>query len=48
MAPLHQFVNAVAGGDTSRLVTPAEAAARVVVMAAMYEADRTGAWVEIG
>ena len=46
-APLHQFVNAIAGGDTAHLVTPAEAAARVVVMAAMYEADRAGTWVEI-
>ena len=47
-APLDQFVDAVAGGDTTHLVTPAEAAARVVVMAAMYEADERGAWVEIG
>ena len=47
-APLDQLVDAVAGGDTSRLVTPGEAAARVVVMAAMYEAARTGTWVEIG
>jgi predicted dehydrogenase len=47
-APLHQFVDAVAGGDTTHLVTPAEAAARVVVMAAMYEAARTGSRVEIG
>jgi predicted dehydrogenase len=46
-APLHQFVDAVAGGDTTHLVTPAEAAARVVVMAAMYEADEQNAWVEI-
>jgi predicted dehydrogenase len=47
-APLHQFVDAVAGGDTRHLVTPNEAAARVVVMAAMYESARTRAWVELG
>jgi len=47
-APLHQFVEAIAGGDAGRLVTPAEAAARVVVMAAMYEAARTGSWVDVG
>jgi len=46
-APLHQFVDAVAGGSTSHLVTPDEAAARVVVMEAMYEAGRTRAWVGI-
>jgi len=47
-APLHQFVDAVAGGAASHLVPPDEAAARVVVMEAMYEAARTGSWVEIG
>jgi predicted dehydrogenase len=47
-APLDQFVDAIAGGDSRHLVTPAEAAARVVVMAAMYEADRRNVWVEIG
>jgi predicted dehydrogenase len=46
-APLHQFVDAIAGGDTAHLVTPAEAAARVVVMAAMYEASAKGKWVEL-
>ncbi len=46
-APLDQFVDAVAGGDTTHLVTPDEAAARVVVMAAMYEAARKGSWVEV-
>jgi predicted dehydrogenase len=46
-APLHQFVDAVAGGSTAHLVTPDEAAARVVVMEAMYEAARTGTRVEI-
>jgi len=47
-APLDQFVDAVAGGDTTHLVTPAEAAARVVAMAAMYEAAEQRAWVKIG
>jgi predicted dehydrogenase len=47
-APLHQFVESIAGGDTGLLVTPAEAAARVVVMEAMYEAARSGSWVDVG
>jgi predicted dehydrogenase len=47
-APLQQFVSAIAGGDTTHLVTPDEAAARVVVMAAMYEANERSAWVEVG
>lgn len=46
-APLDQFVDAIAGGDTANLVTPAEAAARVVVMAAMYDASAKGKWVEL-
>jgi len=46
-APLDQFVDAVAGGSTAHLVTPAEAAARVVVMAAMYEASAEGTWVDV-
>jgi predicted dehydrogenase len=47
-APLHQFVESIAGGDTGHLVTPAEAAARVVVMEAMYEAARSRSWVDVG
>jgi hypothetical protein len=40
-------VDAVAGGETTHLVTPAEAAARVVVMAAMYAASAGKTWVEL-
>jgi predicted dehydrogenase len=44
-APLHQFVDAVAGREGLPLVTPAEAAARVSVMQAMYRASRQHRWV---
>jgi predicted dehydrogenase len=47
-APLHQFVESIAGGDTGLLVTPAEAAARVVVMEAMYQAASNRSWVDVG
>ncbi len=42
--PIYQFVNAVGGDRTQPLVTPAEAAARVSVMEAMYTAARDRAW----
>jgi predicted dehydrogenase len=45
-APLDQFCNAVGGKTDQPLVTPAEAAARVSVMAALYEASRKHAWVK--
>jgi predicted dehydrogenase len=45
-APLHQFVDAVAGGKAPGLVTPREAAARVSVMEAAYKGARAHAWVE--
>ena len=46
-APLHQFLDAVAG-QAQPLVTPQEAAERVVVMEAMYRAARGKKWVEVG
>jgi predicted dehydrogenase len=45
-APLHQFVNAVAGQKDQPLVTPREAAARVSVMEAMYKGARERRWVK--
>lgn len=44
--PLHQFLNAVAGGKEP-LVTPREAAARVAVMEAMYQAAHQHQWVKL-
>lgn len=44
--PLHQFVDAVAGKSGQPLVTPAEAAARVSVMEAAYQAARSKTWVK--
>jgi predicted dehydrogenase len=44
--PLHQFLDAVKGGPAQPLVTPREAALRVSVMEAMYQAARTRAWVK--
>ena len=44
--PLAQFVDAVGGKKDQPLVTPREAAARVSVMEAMYEAARAGTWVK--
>ena len=44
---MHQFLNAVAGAKDEPLVTPAEAAARVVVMEAMYEGARGRKWVTL-
>ncbi len=42
--PLHQFCNAVAGQTGMPLVTPREAAARVSVMEAAYQAARSQSW----
>lgn len=47
-APLHQFVNAVSGKPGQPLVTPKEAAERVVAMEAMYESAKAGRWVKVG
>jgi len=46
--PLLQFVSAVAGQKGLPLVTPREAAARVKVMEALYQAARQHKWVTIG
>jgi predicted dehydrogenase len=46
--PLNQFIDAVAGSANQPLVTPAEAAARVTVMEAMYKAAQTRTWVKVG
>ena len=48
VAPLHQFINAVAGQPGMPLVTPREAAARVAVMEAAYQSSRSGARVKVG
>jgi 1,5-anhydro-D-fructose reductase (1,5-anhydro-D-mannitol-forming) len=45
-APLHQFIDAVAGKKDMPLVTPREAAARVAVMEAAYKGAKTRTWVE--
>ena len=45
--PLQQFLDAVAGGQGEPLVMPREAAARVAVMQAMYEAARQRTWVKL-
>lgn len=46
-APLHQFLNAVGGQSGMPLVAPAEAAERVAVMEAAYQAARTQSWVTV-
>jgi predicted dehydrogenase len=46
--PLHQFVDAVGGARNQPLVSPREAAARVEVMEAMYQAAKEGKWVKVG
>jgi len=46
-APLHQFLDAVAGAKDQPLVKPSEAAARVVAMEAMYKASREQKWVGV-
>jgi predicted dehydrogenase len=46
--PLLQFVSAVGGQPDLPLVTPREAAARVRVMEALYQAARDRKWVPLG
>ncbi len=46
-APLHQFVDAVRGTGGQPLVTPSEAAARVVAMEAMYKSAKDGRWIKV-
>jgi len=46
--PLEMFLNAVAGKEPRALVTPGEAAARVAVMEAMYQASKQKKWVTVG
>ncbi|HEV2390917.1 MAG TPA: Gfo/Idh/MocA family oxidoreductase [Verrucomicrobiae bacterium] len=46
-APLHQFLDAVAGAKDQPLVSPSEAAARVVVMEAMYKGAQHRKWENI-
>jgi predicted dehydrogenase len=46
-APLHQFLDAVGGAKDQPLVKPSEAAARVVVMEAMYKGARESKWVKV-
>jgi predicted dehydrogenase len=46
--PMQQFLDAVAGSKDEPLVTPSEAAARVVVMEAMYESARKRKWIDVG
>jgi predicted dehydrogenase len=45
--PLQQWVDAVAGAAGQPLVTPREAAERVVAMEAAYESARTGRWTSV-
>jgi predicted dehydrogenase len=45
--PMHQFLDAVAGAKDQPLVAPREAAQRVVVMEAMYNAARKRTWVSL-
>ena len=47
-APMHQFLDAVGGAKDMPLVTPREAAARVVVMEAMYKGARERRWEKVG
>ena len=46
--PMHQFLDAVAGSKDQPLVTPREAAARVVVMEAMYKGAHSHKWEKVG
>jgi predicted dehydrogenase len=46
-APLHQWLDALAGQAGQPLVTPREAAARVVVMDAAYASARRGLWTKV-
>lgn len=43
-APMHQFINAVAGKPDQPLVTPREAAVRVSVMEAAYQGAKNKTW----
>jgi predicted dehydrogenase len=45
--PMQQFLDAVAGLPGTPLVTPGEAAARVVAMEAIYKSARHQKWVEL-
>jgi predicted dehydrogenase len=47
-SPMDQFLDALAGAKDEPLVPPREAAARVVVMEAMYKAAGKHEWVAIG
>jgi predicted dehydrogenase len=47
LAPMHQWLDAVAGKSGQPLVTPREAAARVAVMDAAYESSRTSRWTSV-
>ena len=46
--PLDQFLDAVGGAKDQPLVTPREAAARVVVMEALYKGARGRKWEKVG
>jgi len=46
-APMHLFVDSIAGKKGLPLVAPREAAARVAVMEAMYQAARDRKWVAV-
>ncbi len=46
-APLHQFLDTVAGAKDQALVTAHEAADRVKVMEAIYEGARSRKWVKV-
>jgi len=45
--PMHQFLDALAGSKDQPLVMPREAAARVVVMEAIYKGARGNNWVSL-
>jgi predicted dehydrogenase len=47
-SPLQQFLDAVGGAKGQPLVTPREAAARVVAMEAMYKGSQDRKWVKLG
>jgi len=47
-APMHQFLDALAGSKDQPLVKPREAAAPVVVMEAIYKGARDDKWVKLG
>jgi predicted dehydrogenase len=48
LPPLHQFLDAVGGAKDQPLVRPREAAARVVVMEAIYKGAKEKKWVTVG